>query len=75
MGSNQSVGECTSAQFDGIIGVTQPGDSWVARWQRIDTFAKGLYAMRVSGRLPEDIIGRLEDQGFAYRPRDGSVKD
>ncbi|KAJ3196933.1 transcription elongation factor spt4 [Entophlyctis luteolus] len=74
-GSSKRVADCTSAQFDGIIAIAQPGDSWVARWQRCDRSAKGLYAMRVTGRLPEDISGRLEDQGFTYRPRDGSVKD
>ncbi len=25
----------TSAQFDGIIALTNPGDSWVGRWQRV----------------------------------------
>ncbi|KAJ3073763.1 Transcription elongation factor SPT4 [Podochytrium sp. JEL0797] len=74
-GSNKRVAECTSAQFDGIIGLTQPDQSWVARWQRCDKFTPGLYAIRVSGSLPDDLIDDMKDKGFTYRPRDGSVKD
>ncbi|KAJ3020514.1 UNVERIFIED_CONTAM: Transcription elongation factor SPT4 [Siphonaria sp. JEL0065] len=74
-GSNKRVSECTSAQFDGVIGLTQPDASWVARWQRCDKFTKGLYAIRVSGRLPDDLVEDMKDRGFNYRPRDGSVKD
>ncbi|KAJ3298121.1 transcription elongation factor spt4 [Rhizoclosmatium sp. JEL0117] len=74
-GSNKKVGELTSAQFDGVVGITQPSESWVARWQRCDKFTRGLYAIRVTGRLPDDTIDEMRQQGFTYRPRDGSVKD
>ncbi|KAJ3092534.1 transcription elongation factor spt4 [Quaeritorhiza haematococci] len=67
------VAECTSATFDGVVALMQPDRSWVARWQRVDKFTKGLYAIRVTGQLPDDIIDELEDRGIKYRPRDGSV--
>lgn len=34
-GSSDKVAECTSAQFDGIIALTNPTESWVGRWQRV----------------------------------------
>ncbi|RKP04226.1 hypothetical protein CXG81DRAFT_23180 [Caulochytrium protostelioides] len=67
--------ECTSSQFDGVIAVTRPDKSWVARWQRVDQFQKGIYAIRVQGRLPLDVQDELHEQGITYRPRDGSAKD
>ncbi|KAJ3240261.1 transcription elongation factor spt4 [Chytriomyces hyalinus] len=75
-GSSKRVAEYTSAQFDGIVGLTQPNESWVARWQRCDKFTRGLYAIRVSGQLPEDMVEDMKERGFGtYRPRDGSVRD
>ena len=41
----------------------------------IDKFTRGVYAIRVYGRIPEDVEDDLERKGIVYRPRDGSVKD
>ncbi|KAG9324123.1 hypothetical protein KVV02_003369 [Mortierella alpina] len=57
------------------IAVMQPSESWVAKWQRIDKFEKGIYAVQVQGRLPEDIEDDLESKGIKYRARDGSARD
>ncbi|TPX72128.1 hypothetical protein SpCBS45565_g00675 [Spizellomyces sp. 'palustris'] len=69
------VTECTSASFDGIIAQMRPEQSWVSRWQRTDKFVKGMYAIRITGRLPEEVQELLNDNGIKYRPRDGSVRD
>lgn len=53
----------------------QPTSSWVARWQRVDKFVPGLYAMRVGGQLPEEFMEMLADRGIDYRPRDGTAVD
>ncbi|CAO3613382.1 unnamed protein product [Cunninghamella blakesleeana] len=53
----------------------QPAESWVARWQRIEKFTRGIYAIRVYGRIPEDVEDELERRRIEYRPRDGSVKE
>ena len=66
----ERVNECTSGLFQGIIGMMNPNDSWVAKWQRIDKYQKGLYAIRVQGQLPEEVQLLLEQKGIVYRPRD-----
>ena len=73
--SMERVQECTSANFDGLVALMKPGNSWVAKWQRVDKFQKGMYAIRVTGRLPTYIEEELSDKGIKYRPRDGSVID
>ncbi|KAJ3383989.1 transcription elongation factor spt4 [Lobulomyces angularis] len=74
-GSNKRINSCTSGTFDGFIALMQPEKSWVAKWQRVDKFTKGLYAMRISGLLPEEIIDVLQERGIQYRPRDGTAQD
>ncbi|CDH56637.1 transcription initiation protein spt4 [Lichtheimia corymbifera JMRC:FSU:9682] len=74
-GRTDRVQECTSNKFEGVIALMQPHESWVARWQRVDKFTRGVYAIRVYGRIPEDIEDDLERRGVIYRPRDGSVRD
>lgn len=70
-----TVAECTSPSFEGVVALGEPGESWVAKWLRIDNFRPGLYAVKVSGKLPADVVADLENKGIYYRPRDGSVTD
>ncbi|CAE6465973.1 unnamed protein product [Rhizoctonia solani] len=69
-GSSDNVQHRTSATFDGVIALMNPEDSWVGRWQRTHKYVKGMYAVRVSGRVPEDVIDDLHSRGITYRPRD-----
>ncbi|KTW25588.1 hypothetical protein T552_03449 [Pneumocystis carinii B80] len=73
--SEDSVQECTSPIYEGVLAVMQPTESWVAKWQRINRFVGGVYAIRVQGRLPEEIIEQLDRRNVQYRPRDGTVDD
>ena len=68
--------ECTSANFDGMIAVCQPNDSWVCKWQKINKKCPGVYANSVSGSLPKVVIQELKQLGIKYKPgqRDKSVK-
>ncbi|PAA92071.1 hypothetical protein BOX15_Mlig013257g3, partial [Macrostomum lignano] len=68
------VYDCTSANFDGMIGLMSPDDSWVARWQRISKFQKGIYAVSVSGTLPRHVQRMLSERGVPYRSLDVSEK-
>ncbi|KAL7751651.1 transcription elongation factor spt4 [Sorochytrium milnesiophthora] len=74
-GSSDRVLECTSQSYDGVIALMNPDRSWCAKWQRIEPYVKGLYAIRVVGRVPDDVEAALERRNIRYRPRDGSVRD
>jgi len=65
------VQECTSQVFDGVITLGDPSSSWVAKWQRVDGYVPGIYAVQVIGTLPEDYVEMMRDQGLRYVPRDG----
>ncbi|ETN40445.1 uncharacterized protein HMPREF1541_04722 [Cyphellophora europaea CBS 101466] len=67
-----SIAEMTSQVFEGLITLHDPATSWVAKWQRLSGYKPGIYATKVVGRLPDDIVQGLEDQGVRYVPRDGS---
>jgi len=67
-GDPDKVDQCTSANFDGMIALTDPEDSWVGRWQGIKTTKPGLYAISVSGTLNRDVVADLRAHGFRYRP-------
>lgn len=46
--------------------MADPSKSWVAKWQRIDGYVRGIYATKVMGQLPEEVISNLEEE---YRIR------
>ncbi|EXJ62777.1 hypothetical protein A1O7_03216 [Cladophialophora yegresii CBS 114405] len=73
--NRDAIGECTSQVFEGLIALNDPKTSWVARWQRLTEYVQGIYAVKVVGTLPNEIIGALEDNGIKYVPRDGSGMD
>lgn len=69
------VQDCTSPSYEGLIAVCDATNSWAAKWLRVDGFQTGLYAVKVNGRLPEDLVQELATKGVEYRPRDGSAQD
>jgi len=71
-GNRESVYNCTSSSFEGVVSSMSPEDSWVAKWQRISNLVKGCYAISVQGKLPTSVIGELRSQGIMYRSRDTS---
>ncbi|KAG0150031.1 hypothetical protein CROQUDRAFT_668916 [Cronartium quercuum f. sp. fusiforme G11] len=69
-GNSDKVLECTSGTFDGTVAVMKPDESWVAKWQRINRYQPGVYAIRITGSLPEAILTELEHQGVTPRRDD-----
>lgn len=67
-GSPDQIDSCTSQVFEGLITLADPARSWVARYQRLDRYVRGVYALKVSGTLPDDIRGIVEDELGAYIP-------
>ena len=60
--------ECTSPSFEGLVGMCKPTKSWVAKWLSVDMNIPGMYAIKVDGRLPSEVVELLPH----YKPRDGS---
>jgi transcription elongation factor SPT4 len=61
-GSQDSLLDCTSQVFEGLIALADPSKSWVAKWQRLDGYVKGVYATKVSGTLPDEVVALMEDE-------------
>lgn len=61
-GSQDQIEACTSQVFEGVITLSNPNRSWVAKWQRLDGYVPGLYAIKVSGQLPDEIRQVIEDE-------------
>lgn len=74
-GNQEGVQDCTSQVFEGLIAVSDSQKSWVARWQRLEGYVPGVYAVQVEGILPDDAITAAEENGVHYIPRDGSVNE
>ncbi|OLN84460.1 Transcription elongation factor spt4 [Colletotrichum chlorophyti] len=72
-GSPDQIESCTSQVFEGLISMAHPKRSWVAKWQRINEHVRGVYAIKVSGQLPDEIRNTLEEEfRMQYIPRDGT---
>ena len=50
-GNSDAIQECTSQVFEGLITLNDPTTSWVARWQRLDGYVPGTYAVKVTGSV------------------------
>jgi len=66
-GSQDAIEECTSQVFEGLITLADPSKSWVARWQRLDGYVKGVYAVKVTGTVSHSYLGGLINS-FLLRP-------
>ena len=73
--SQDRIHECTSQVYEGLLTLQEPEKSWVARWQRLDKYKPGVYAVKVVGVLPDEVLQDMEDAGVRYVPRDGSAQD
>ncbi|KAF2640710.1 transcription initiation Spt4 [Massarina eburnea CBS 473.64] len=74
-GNTDAIQDCTSQVFEGLMTVSDTSKSWVARWQRLEGYVPGVYAVQVEGVLGEDYVAAAEAAGVHYVPRDGSVND
>ncbi|KAH0538247.1 Transcription elongation factor SPT4 [Glutinoglossum americanum] len=73
--SQEAVEECTSQVYEGLIALADPAQSWVAKWQRLDGYVKGVYAVKVMGTLPEEVLDTMAENNIHYTPRDGSASN
>jgi transcription elongation factor SPT4 len=47
--SSDVVQDCTSEVFEGVLQVSDTATSWVAKWQRLEGYVPGMYAVKVNG--------------------------
>jgi transcription elongation factor SPT4 len=74
-GSQDAIADCTSQVFEGLLTVSDTTRSWAARYQRLEGYVPGVYAVQVEGILPEEVVVAAENAGVHYIPRDGSVSE
>lgn len=67
-GDPDAIDNCTSQVYEGLITLANPAKSWVAKWQRLDNYVQGVYAIKVSGQLPDEVRTSIEEQGHIYIP-------
>ena len=60
----EKIAECTTASFEGLMAMTVPEKSWVARWQFVRDFIPGVYAIKVKGEVGEQTARELAEIGF-----------
>ena len=63
------VNRCTTPFYEGLTAVTDPRESWCARWIRVDNYLPGVYAIMVTGQFDREIEEDLENQGIRWRCR------
>ncbi|KAJ5075481.1 suppressor of ty 4 [Anaeramoeba ignava] len=68
--NKEGINECTTPSFEGLIALINPQESWVAKWKGFVDRIPGCYAMRLTGRLPPEIIQQLREQNIDYVPLD-----
>lgn len=69
-GSQDTVADCTSQVFEGMITVTGEEGSWVARWQRLEGYKPGIYAVKVVG-----VVSLSPVEGFYHCTRESPDSD
>jgi transcription elongation factor SPT4 len=74
-GNSEAVTECTSSNFSGTLALMNPERSWVGKWQRLEGYVPGVYAVQVIGTLSEERIEDVRAAGMRYVPRDGRKED
>mmetsp|Transcript_8397 Transcript_8397/g.9490 ORF Transcript_8397/g.9490 Transcript_8397/m.9490 type:complete len:120 (+) Transcript_8397:14-373(+) len=60
------VRDCTTTNFEGMLCIMKPDESWVSRYQLVRDIKPGMYCLRVFSDLSEDILRELEDKGIQY---------
>jgi transcription elongation factor SPT4 len=59
-GNESTILDVTTENFEGLIALTKPEESWVAKWQFITEFMPGIYAIHVKGSISEENAAKLK---------------
>ncbi|XRA97716.1 transcription elongation factor SPT4 [Pycnococcus provasolii] len=69
-GDLTQVHDCTTTAFSGLLAITKPTETWAGKWVRVSHQKPGVYALSVTGALPEEIAQQVRDAGVRYEPRE-----
>ncbi|KAJ1457776.1 transcription elongation factor SPT4 [Pelagophyceae sp. CCMP2097] len=61
------VQTCTTSNFEGMVMMINPNDSWISRWEGISSFVPGVYAAKITGELPDHVRAFLHDKHISSR--------
>ncbi len=68
-GKTEKIERCTSPIWRGLLSLPgDPSKSWVAKFNRLDTYVPGVYALHVTGKLPKDVLTKMAELKIAYIP-------
>ncbi|POI29725.1 hypothetical protein CIB84_006524 [Bambusicola thoracicus] len=75
-GNREMVYDCTSSSFDGVRlpGLFARPAAALSAFFPAGNFKPGVYAVSVTGRLPQGIVRELKSRGVAYKSRDTAIK-
>ena len=51
----------TTPYYQGCVALMQPKASWVARWQKIQNFIPGCYAVKIVADIPPEVDDLCEE--------------
>ncbi|KAK8818731.1 hypothetical protein WA538_004037, partial [Blastocystis sp. DL] len=63
-GDDERVRQMTTPYFDGMVSILDRDRSWVASWLQKKDCIPGIYAINVTGKLPDHIRSVLNEQGI-----------
>lgn len=65
-----AVGEYTSPNFEGLVALTGPRQSWISRHLNLAKFLPGAYALKLHSQVPRDLLKYFEDNNIevAHNP-------
>jgi transcription elongation factor SPT4 len=52
--SSDTVSDCTSEVFEGLVTVNDTNTGWVSKWLRIQGYVPGVYAVKINGLVSWD---------------------
>lgn len=55
------IADVTTSSFEGLMAMMQPNKSWVARWQFVNNFIPGVYALKVKGEVSAETEDELQN--------------
>jgi transcription elongation factor SPT4 len=73
---DNKIADCTTSSFEGMLALTDPSKSWVARWQFLNVkggiqSVPGVYAIKVKGEVSDKSEKELEEAGIPRTARRG----